>query len=59
MKTITEEKKRDFISILASMSATEINDYILQHGKPPKLVVMARVIDKETGQVVLPKEAEV
>lgn len=44
----TDEKKRDFIKLIASMSDTEINDYIIQHGKPPKLVVMARVKNKDT-----------
>ena len=41
-------KKHDFIAILASMSDTEINDYIKIHGKPPKKVRLYHLVDKET-----------
>ena len=41
------DKKRDFIQILSMMSDTEINDYIKTHGKPPKPVVMCRIVNKE------------
>lgn len=47
----THERKRDFIKILSSMSDTEINDYIKEHGKRPKLVEMCVIVrkDKEAG----------
>jgi hypothetical protein len=41
----THDKKRDFIQILSSMNDTEINDYIKQHGKGPKPVVMCVIIN--------------
>ena len=43
--TKTTENKQDFISFIASMSDTEINDYIKTHGKPPKKVTMIEIID--------------
>lgn len=42
----SHEKKQDFIDIICSMSDTEINDYIKAHGKPPKLVLMYDIIDR-------------
>lgn len=53
MSAKSTEKKRDFITILASMTDTEINDYIKRHGKGPKPVVMCRIIDKKTGMPIL------
>lgn len=46
MKKKTHENKRDFIKILTSMSDVELNEYIKTHGKPPKPVVMCRIINK-------------
>lgn len=43
-KKKTHDKRRDFIQLLASMSDVEINEYIKNHGKPPKPVVMCRVV---------------
>ena len=43
--TRSTENKQDFISFIASMSDTEINDYIKIHGKPPKKVTMIEIID--------------
>ena len=42
----THNKRNDFIQTLCMMSDTEINDYIKRHGKPPKPVVMCRIVDK-------------
>ena len=39
--------KRDFIAIISSMTHEEINDYIREHGKPPKPVRLYHLIDKE------------
>ena len=44
MKKKTHENKRDFIKILTSMSDVELNEYIKTHGKPPKQVIMCRVV---------------
>ena len=41
------EKKRDFIKILSSMRDVEINDFILKNGKPPKQVIMCRLLKKD------------
>lgn len=43
--TRSTENKQDFISFIASMSDTEINDYIKTHGKPPKKVTMIEIVD--------------
>ena len=43
----THNLKRDFIKILSSMTDTEINDYIKEHGKPPKLVELVEIIDNK------------
>lgn len=43
-KNKPKEKRRDFIKILSSMSDVEINDFIKSHGKPPKPVIMCRVV---------------
>lgn len=43
----THNKKKDFISILASMTDTEINDYIKTNGKGPKPVVMCVLINNK------------
>lgn len=43
----TYNNRNDFISILSSMSNTDINDYIKQHGKKPKDVLLCTVISKE------------
>ena len=45
-KTMTNNK-RDFISLLSSMSHEDINRYIREHGKPPKKVSMCHIIDKD------------
>ena len=47
MRAKTEKKKRDFIAILSSMTDTELNNFIKMNGKPPKPVVMCRIVDKE------------
>lgn len=39
------DKKQDFISFIASMSDTEINEYIKSHGKPPKKIEMIDVLE--------------
>ena len=39
--------KDDFINLLMTMSDTEINDYIKEHGKPPKKTRLYQLIDKE------------
>jgi len=39
--------RKDFLDILTSMTDTELNDYIKAKGKPPKKVVMCRIVDKE------------
>ncbi len=46
-KVKSTDKKRDFIALLASMSDNEINEYIKIHGKPPKKVLLYRLIHKE------------
>ena len=46
MKKKTHDNKRDFIKILTSMSDVELNEYIKTHGKPPKPVIMCRIINK-------------
>ena len=43
--TRSTDNKQDFISFIASMSDTEINDYIKTHGKPPKKVAMIEIVD--------------
>jgi hypothetical protein len=45
-KKKTHDNKRDFIKLLMSMSDVELNDYILKYGKPPKKVLMCRIINK-------------
>lgn len=44
----TYDNKRDFIQLIASMSQTEINDYIKRHGKPPKMVMMFHNVEDVT-----------
>ena len=44
---MSTNKKKDFIETIASMSPSEINDFIKEKGKPPKHVRMCRIIDKE------------
>lgn len=39
--------KDDFISVLMSMSDTEINNYIKENGKPPKKVRLYHLVDKD------------
>lgn len=46
----THENRRDFIKILSSMSHNDINDYIKQHGKRPKDVLLCTVRDKIAKQ---------
>lgn len=50
MRAKTEKKKRDFIAILSSMTDTELNNFIKMNGKPPKPVVMCRIVDKENHE---------
>lgn len=40
----TYNKKKDFIELLASMTDTQLNDYIKTHGKRPKPVVMCTIV---------------
>ena len=47
MKNKTHNNRRDFINILMSMSDVELNEYIKTHGKPPKPVMMCRLIDNK------------
>ena len=51
MSVKTDKKKRDFIAILASMSDTELNNFIKMNGKPPKPVVMCRIVSKEANEM--------
>ena len=46
-KVKSTAKKRDFIALLAQMSDNDINEYIKVHGKPPKKVLLYRLIKKE------------
>lgn len=46
MKKKTYDNKRDFIKILTSMSDVELNEYIKTHGKPPKPVIMCRIVNR-------------
>ena len=39
------QKRRDFIDVLTSMSQNEINEYIKTHGKPPKPILLYRLIE--------------
>ena len=41
----TEQCKKDFISIISSMTDNEINEYIKAHGKPPKPIEMCTIIN--------------
>ena len=41
------ENREDFISLLASMDATEINEYIKKYGKPPKTVRLYKLINNK------------
>ena len=41
------ENKQDFIDVLASMSPTDINDYIKRFGKPPKPVRLYRLLSNK------------
>ena len=43
---MSTDKKKDFIELLASMSNDEINEFIKTHGKPPKKVLIYRLIDR-------------
>ena len=42
----THNKKQDFIDKLASMSDTELNDFIKKYGKKPKPCNMVKIVDK-------------
>lgn len=46
----THDKKHDFIKIISSMSNTELNNYIKDHGTKPKPVVMVRIVDNNTKE---------
>ena len=40
----TDKKKRDFIALISAMDETELNNFIKMNGKPPKPVVMCRIV---------------
>ena len=41
------DKKKDFIDKLMEMTDKELNDFVKSKGKPPKPVVMCRIVDKD------------
>lgn len=43
----THDNKDDFIQKLAMMTPAEINEYIKQHGKPPKMTYMCHILTEE------------
>lgn len=45
--TKTYNKKQDFIALISMMSDTELNQWLKEHGKKPKPVMMYRIIDKD------------
>ena len=44
---IKKKSKPDFITQISGMDATQINNYIKTHGKPPKKVRMYHVVNKK------------
>jgi hypothetical protein len=43
----SQNNKRDFIQLIASMSHNELNDYVKKHSPGVKPVVMCRIIDNK------------
>ena len=42
----TYNNREDFIKKISSMTDTELNNLIKAKGKPPKKVIMARIVSK-------------
>ena len=56
MNNITTNNKQSFIEFISKSTPDELNKFIMENGKPPKNILMYRLVDKSKDNRVINKK---